>query len=260
MMSLEEFDEKLRDDGWVVFPSVFDPAFVAQLNDDLAKAYEVCRPYQIRNGIAADTEYTAHHVVALGGRFLECLVRYEPLMPYLRRFFQGNFILNSFAGVINCAHSRCYLHRVHRDIRTFSGNLPLMLNTLVMLDDFTPENGSTYLMPGSHRSDIKPSDEVFFRSAKQALGKAGSILVFNSNMWHAGGQNKTSWPRRALTPIFCKPFIKQGFDYPRALGYANVGRFSEHLKQLLGYNARAPETLDEWYQPPHKRSYRPDQG
>jgi hypothetical protein len=29
---------------------------------------------------------------------------------------------------------------------------------------------------------------------------------------------------------------------------------------VLGYNARVPATLDEWYQPPERRMYRSDQG
>src|SRR5262249_34581282 len=113
MMSLEEFDEKMRDDGWAIFPSVLDSAFVARLHDDLANAYRVCRASQVRNGIGAETEFRLHHLIGLGDSFLECLVRFEPLMPYLRRFFRGNFILNSFGGNINSAHIRSYAHRVH---------------------------------------------------------------------------------------------------------------------------------------------------
>jgi hypothetical protein len=29
---------------------------------------------------------------------------------------------------------------------------------------------------------------------------------------------------------------------------------------MLGYNARVPATLEEWYQPPERRMYKPGQG
>jgi len=129
-----------------------------------------------------------------------------------------------------------------------------------MLDDFTPDNGATYLLTGSHKGGDKPDERYFYSHADRALGPAGSILIFNSNLWHSGGDNKTNRPRRSVTPMFCKPFMKQQFDYPRAVGYDKADQLLPHTRQVLGYNARVPATLDEWYQPRERRMYRPDQG
>jgi ectoine hydroxylase-related dioxygenase (phytanoyl-CoA dioxygenase family) len=258
-MNLAEFKERMDEKGWVIFDSVLDQDFVGRLLDDLEDAYHICRQYQVKNGIAADTDRTVHHLVEMGSSFMEYLEKL-PLVEYMESYFQGKFILNSFGGAINTAHSASYAHRIHRDIRSFSGDLPLLLNTLVMLDEFTPHNGSTYLMTGSHRLGEKPSEEEFYAKAERALGKPGSILLFNSNVWHAGGNNQTDHVRRSLTPMFCKPFMKQQYDYPRRLGYELGETLSEPMRQILGYNARVPATLDEWYQPPEKRMYRPGQG
>jgi ectoine hydroxylase-related dioxygenase (phytanoyl-CoA dioxygenase family) len=135
-----------------------------------------------------------------------------------------------------------------------------MAQLLIMLDDFTAENGATYFLSGSHRLATRPDVHEFFNNAERAVGDAGSIVLFNSNMWHAAGVNRTSGPRRALTLVFTKPFMKPQFDYPRALGYAYGESLSDALRQVLGYNARVPATLDEWYQPPDRRMYRPGQG
>jgi ectoine hydroxylase-related dioxygenase (phytanoyl-CoA dioxygenase family) len=153
-----------------------------------------------------------------------------------------------------------YVGRIHRDLRSFSGPVNLMGQLLVMLDDFTEENGATYLLSGSHRLSEKPPDDLFFRDAVRAVAPAGSIVAFNSNLWHAAGVNRTLRPRRALTLVFTRPFIKQQFDYPRALGDDRAASFSPVLRQLLGYNARVPASLDEWYQVPEKRLYKRDQG
>jgi ectoine hydroxylase-related dioxygenase (phytanoyl-CoA dioxygenase family) len=136
----------------------------------------------------------------------------------------------------------------------------MMINMLVMVDDFTLENGATYLLSGSHLKDEKPSERNFYDRAERAIGKAGSILMFDSLLWHAAGINRTSAERRALTLAFTRPFQKQQMDYPRVLGYKAMDSFDEDLKQILGYNSRVPTSLDEWYQPPAKRFYRPGQG
>jgi ectoine hydroxylase-related dioxygenase (phytanoyl-CoA dioxygenase family) len=192
--------------------------------------------------------------------FLEYIDASEALDPYFEAYFGGRYILNSFGGAINTAGRTSYAHRIHRDIRSYSGDMPLLLNTLVMLDAFTPENGATWMLGGSHKQPEKPGDDDFYARAEQAVGPAGSVLVFNSNVWHAGGNNTTDRSRRSVTPMYCRPFIKQQFDYPRGVGYEAGPTLTPHTRQVLGYNARVPATLDEWYQPPERRMYRGDQG
>jgi hypothetical protein len=258
-MSMEQFDCLMQTRGWVIFESAIEADLISRMIEDMQRAYRQCRALQLRNGVSAHTEFTVHHLVGMGESFLEYL-EIMPIKPYLERYFGGNYVLNSFGGAINSARSRSYAHNIHRDIRSFSGEAPLLLNTLVMFDAFTEANGATYLMPGSHRLANRPREEDFYALAERAVGPPGSILLFNSNLWHAGGDNNTDQPRRSVTPMFSKPFIKPQFDYPRALGYDEAEQFSLALRQILGYNARIPASLDEWYQPPEKRMYRPDQG
>ena len=104
-----------------------------------------------------------------------------------------------------------------------------------MLDDFTETNGSTLVLPGSHVDPTTPSDEFFHANAVQTLGKRGDVLLFNGNLFHASGLNKSSTGRRALPITFTKSFYKQLMDYPRALGYNKMNEFSEPLQQILGY-------------------------
>jgi hypothetical protein len=259
-MNRDCYRTEMRERGWVVLTEAIDASLVQRMLQDLERSWDVCREVQVRNGVAVDADLTVHHLVGQGPSYLEFIDDMEPLVPYLEDYFQGRFILNSFGGAINTRGRTSYAQRVHRDIRSFSGDMPLLLNTLVMLDDFTTDNGATYMMSGSHKAAEKPDNDTFAKEAEQALGPAGSILIFNSNVWHAGGSNQTDRPRRSVTPMYCKPFIKQQFDYPRALGYKAADSLLPHTRQILGYNARVPATLDEWYQPPERRMYRNDQG
>jgi hypothetical protein len=257
---LATFDRVMAKDGWIIFDRLIDGDLLARLTAETESAYTVCRDTQVANGIGDITEGTLHHLIGQGDSFLEFIDRQEPLVPYFESYFKGRFVLNSFGGNI-LKKSASYASAVHRDIRTFSGDMPLLLNTLLMLDDFTVENGATLMMTGSHLTHPdKPTDEEFHAKAQHAVGKAGSLLVFDSNLWHAAGINQTDVARRSITPMYCRPFIKPQFDYPRALGYDKLETYSDHRCQVLGYYARIPASLDEWYQPPAKRMYRGNQG
>jgi hypothetical protein len=258
--TIDAAEAAIRSKGWVVLEHVIPEPLVAKLRIDLALAWEICRSIQVRNGVASDADLTVHHLVGIKASFLEVIDAFLPLDGLIEHYFDGKYILNSMGGAVNLKDHRSYAQRIHRDIRSFSGEMPLLLNTLVMLDDFTPENGATWMLTGGHRMAEKPSQEVFAQSAEQALGPAGSVLLFNSNLWHSGGENRTDRPRRSITPMFCRPFIKPQFDYPRVLGYDAADNLSAYARQVVGYNARIPATLDEWYQPPEHRMYRPDQG
>jgi len=256
---LEEFKAQMKATGWFLFEGVVEESLVKELIVDLEQSYAIRRPIQIKNGVDANTEGTAHHLLADGKSFLELMSR-AYLDEYLKAFFGGNYILNAFGGNLNLRSQFTYASNVHRDVRTFTQDLRLLLNIIIMLDDFTLENGATYLLGGSHLKKDKPSDGDFFTQANRAVGKSGSIVFWDSNIWHAAGENKTGLPRRSLSLIYSQPFMKQQFDYPRSVGYENAQQFSEEFKQIVGFNARVPATLEEWYQPPEKRFYKRDQG
>jgi phytanoyl-CoA dioxygenase PhyH len=243
--------------GWALLPKAIHAYEVAVMRRELDASRDVCTVFQCVNGIQ-NTEGTVHHLPAIPEcrSFLRFLDN-NPADDVIFAYFGGPYILNSMGGNFN--EGQNYASEIHRDIRSFQDPCP-MLNTLVMLDDFTADNGATWLMEGGHRIPTKPTDEEFWSSAVQITAPAGSILIWNSNLWHKAGENKTGKPRRIVTPIFSKPWFKQGMDYCRAIGEDKVAVLSEKLKQVLGYYSRIPANLDEWYQQPDRRFYRGDQG
>ena len=249
----------LAQDGWILLPQGVSAELLRRLITELDVVYHEQRALQLRNGVGLRTDGTVHHLPCAAGAFLE-LLEDNPWQGLLEQYFDGPYILNTYGGVLNLPNDVSYVGAIHRDLRTFSGEVNLMAQLLVMLDDFSEENGATFLMSGSHRLRDRPPDDLFFRTAVQAVGCAGSVVLFNSNLWHAAGVNRSDRPRRALTIAFTRPFIKQQLDYPRALGYDRAEVLSPALRQLLGYNARVPASLDEWYQPPEKRLYQRGQG
>ncbi len=185
---------------------------------------------------------TTMHVIVENHELISLLSWLNREFSYMiRKEFKSPFIVNSFSYLNNTEPN--FYHEIHRDIRFFSGEVPLMFNLLIMLDDFTEENGATWLMPGSHLLSDKPTDEEFNKTAKQITGKAGDVVLWNSNLWHRAGINHTTNPRRAFAITLSKSCLKQLLDYPRALG--NI-HYPEDIRQLLGYHSRVPASLEEW--------------
>ncbi|AMP00903.1 phytanoyl-CoA dioxygenase family protein [Collimonas arenae] len=259
-LSIIDFERQIAETGFVIFDQVVAPDLVKRLRADIPRKQDICRHWQRKNGLESGMDGAAHHIVG-GADGLDEYLSHFYLDVYIRAYFDGEYILNSYGALNNMPRSEnAYRHgqNFHRDVRTYSRDFRLMLNMLVMVDDFTVENGATKLLPGSHLKKERPEEEHLFANAVRAIGKAGSILLFDSNLWHSAAPNFTSLPRMALTLTFTRPFFKQQMDYPRMLG--ETFPVNEKMRQLLGYNARVPSSYDEWYQPPEKRMYKPGQG
>jgi len=192
-------------------------------------------------------------------KLLEKLLELGIIKDLENNFFKSKFILNSMSALDNKPNSTNFSAIVHRDIKFFSKDLPIMLNGLVLLDDFTIENGATMLLPYSHKIEEKPTDFSFIADCIRAVGKKGDILLFNSNIWHCSAPNKTNERRRAIPLTFSKSCIKQMFDYTKSIEEDSMYNFSDDMKQLLGFDSRVPSSLYEWYLPADKRFYKKNQ-
>ena len=124
--------------------------------------------------------------------------------------------------------------------RGFNASFHMQVETVVMLDDFTSENGATALVPGSHKRCIWPDADEFERSHIQACGPAGSLIMFIAPTWHAGRENRSQGPRSALLSGYHCKFIRQLEDFRRCVSPATLAQCSERLRYLLGIDQPYP--------------------
>jgi ectoine hydroxylase-related dioxygenase (phytanoyl-CoA dioxygenase family) len=149
--------------------------------------------------------------------------------------------------------------RFHMDFPRVLGEL-MSINTFFAIDEFTVENGGTILAPGTHQARTKPS-EGYLRSVSVSVEcPPGSMIVFDSTLWHAAGRNLSGRDRIAINQQFTRSYIKQQIDYVRALGDDFVLQQTPRIQQILGWYTRVVTSLDEFYRPPEERLYRSGQG
>jgi ectoine hydroxylase-related dioxygenase (phytanoyl-CoA dioxygenase family) len=136
----------------------------------------------------------------------------------------------------------------------------MSINVMLAIDEFRADNGATIVIPGSHQKVDPPNLANVEHTAAPALCPAGSMLVFDSTLYHAAGPNTSGADRLAINNQFTRSYVKQQIDYVRALGDERVTEQPPRTQQLLGRYTRVVSSLDEYYQPPEKRLYRSGQG
>ncbi|WP_158742536.1 phytanoyl-CoA dioxygenase family protein [Acidisphaera sp. L21] len=253
-------DRPLRERGWVLVPDIVPQADLPGLRAAIHDSIADCGRRQVESGATTAPDGTAHHTVGQYPAFDAFLERRYLCDVATRYFGDAAFILHAFNPVCVQPAGKSYLHQIHRDVRTHGGDFRFMLNVLVMVDPFTLENGATHVLSGSHHSATPPVDAAFWADAERLTGPAGSIVLFDSNLWHAAGHNGSDAPRAALTLSYSRGFVKQQMDYPRFLGPKYGQAASPAMRQLLGYDAMVPTSYGEFYRPRETRLYKGNQG
>lgn len=111
-------------------------------------------------------------------------------------------------------------------------------NVVWMLDAFTPQNGATRLVPGSHNSGQRPQAALEDPAATHPhevliTGPVGTLAVMNSHLWHGGTPNRTDAPRLALHAFYCRYDKPQQQYQKRMLRPEIQAGLSPQLRELL---------------------------
>jgi ectoine hydroxylase-related dioxygenase (phytanoyl-CoA dioxygenase family) len=258
--------EALRYDGCCIVVGVIDEPLLRRLRAAM---------YRVRDGIAAElgSERLARAgelgVLRLMMKWDEAffsLLELPPVLavvdavvsPTATLHLQNGFILPSFEAAGETP--KLFQYTFHRDFPRYLNGYVASVNTLFAIDPFTRQNGATWVVPGTHQHAEPPGEHYMSVNAVPAECPPGSMVVFDSTLWHAAGQSVSGSDRLAINQQYTRSWIKQQMDYVRALGHCAVVAQPERTQQLLGYFTRVVTSLDEYYRPEAERLYRKAQG
>lgn len=265
------FDEQ----GYFIVENVFSPAEVAEMLSEVDRLTKV------------------------EGKFGGHEVHIEPGASRLSNLFNKS---PAFDRCLSCAPTLATAHLLLGEIHVGSlnerspgkgtGQQPLHsdlprihaadwrgVNSMVMLDDMTEENGPTRVVPGSHKwspinvPDVNmgevesleidaatrprvPKDPLAtYPSEVHVTGKAGSVAVINGCLWHGGTTNLSGKPRRVLHLFIGRRDIQQQLverDHvtPELLARTNAAQ--RYLLDIEGADAKVigyppmPEEARVW--------------
>ena len=103
------------------------------------------------------------------------------------------------------------------------------------LDSFTPSNGATRVIPGSHRCPAqlpKSQRAPTSRHVDEQLvsAQAGSVLLLNGHLWHSGTRNDSSDQRRVIQIQFVATALRP----PHAADFTAPADLTGPARHLLG--------------------------
>jgi ectoine hydroxylase-related dioxygenase (phytanoyl-CoA dioxygenase family) len=127
---------------------------------------------------------------------------------------------------------------LHRDDNVFPfrhPGPPSAINVIWALEDFTSENGGTRVVPRSHLWDDerKPSEH----EAITAVMPRGSVLMFDTAVYHGGGANRSHGTRASALFAYSLGWLRQLENQFLAVPRNTAKTLPAELLELLGYRA-----------------------
>ena len=131
--------------------------------------------------------------------------------------------------------------QLHTDSNLPGCNYEMVLNVVWAFDDMSEQNGSTRIIPGSHKWKAYPEDGIKDLREQSVELKKGSVLIFSGALWHGGGLNISGADRWALLLGYSRWFYKPSFDYMHNTPLDLFNQYSDSQKELLGFNVVPPK-------------------
>jgi ectoine hydroxylase-related dioxygenase (phytanoyl-CoA dioxygenase family) len=131
------------------------------------------------------------------------------------------------------------LQKLHVDWRNTVVNGDYKVcNSIWLLDDFTAHNGSTRIVPKTHKLSVLPDETMADPNDKhpdeiRIIAPAGSVFIFNSHVWHGGTTNHTEHDRRSIHSYFCTQDQPQQIDQKKYITQETLQRIGEKGRLIL---------------------------
>ena len=221
-VSVSETVAAIKTDGYSIVEGVIPADLVDNVRSEIVAAQQA--HHEEAEIELAKTRSRGHRISNPGVANLRQVINAtQCFAPYLAddrvlgaaEWFFGDFVrISSTDCVINHpGNERGYWHADWPYNATNSTHVKapypdvmMHLSSIWMLTPFGSDNGGTFVLQGSHRFDNNPATgavEGFDQDAphpdqRQAEGPAGSVLLYDSRLWHAVAPNRSDEARVAL--------------------------------------------------------------
>jgi ectoine hydroxylase-related dioxygenase (phytanoyl-CoA dioxygenase family) len=230
--------------------AVVDPGFTEAEVTEIGTRFDVARAaytelWGLERLRAADEHNGIRQPMAIDRDTFAKLALNPRILEVVGRLIQGQFILNQQNGVINPAGEGYNQGQWHRDLpyQHFISSTPLAINALYCVDDFTIQNGSTWVLPATHKSAAFPSADYLGHHAVQVEARAGHYILLDCMLYHSGGFNRSGRERRAVNHVYTIPYFSQQIRIP---GNIPEDGLSAEDRRILGFGTIQPQSVEAY--------------
>ena len=230
--------EKTRLDelGYLPLPGLLTPAQAEALR---SRFQGLTRAEGRNAGVEFQQEAGAQRIANLVDKdpLFEICFTHPRVLAAMNHVLQSDFKLSSLNG--RAALPGEGLQGLHADWHeAVDGKDYQVCNSIWLLVDFTVDNGATRVLPGSHRFGALPKEALenpWVAHPDEILltGRAGTVVIFNSHLWHGGTVNREESPRYALHAYFTRRHNAQQVRQKAFLGEATLARLSPEARFIL---------------------------
>lgn len=228
--------QQLDELGYLPLPDLLAPAQVDALR---ARYQELIREEGDEAGLEVHQEAGTERLANLVDKdplFNICFT-HPRVLAGMNHVLQGDFKLSSLNGRASLpGEGHQPLHADWSegvDPRNYQ-----VCNSIWLLVDFTRENGATRIVPASHRTRQVPQDALEdprqpHPDEQLLTGTAGTVVVFNSHLWHGGTVNRTASSRYALHSYFTRRGNTPQTNFRALVSDATLARLSPEARFIL---------------------------
>ena len=255
---LDDYIFSMNTLGYFVIDNFFDEKCTDLLKVSLENAIQEYVPYDDSERSLLD-KYHMHDLLCkdiVFGKTLEDTRIQQLIAAILGEYW----IMYAYTSSSLPPNGDNYGSRIHIDCPRFIPNYSTNLGVIWALDDFTIENGATFALPGSHNTDLIPTENFFKKNSVRVTCQKGAVIILNARLWHSAGVNSTNNFRHALTINVCRPYMKQRMDWVRFIPEEISNKLNTQARRIIGFDTRIPSTLEEFFRPEKERLYKGGQG
>lgn len=174
------------------------------------------------------------------------LAQVDKVLEIVSLLLGQHFILSLQNAIINRPDRVHHQTSWHRDLphQNYVSTRPLSVTALFAIDEFTLETGATHVVPFSHKLESMPSEAYLRSHTVSAVAPAGSVIIFDSMLFHRAGENTSTNIRRAVNHMYTIPIMKQQYDFPNS--FRGSAELTSIEKRLLGFDSRVPVDDQAW--------------
>ena len=170
------------------------------------------------------------------------LISNQKIIRIMQDVLNDKLILSNFNASKSLKSSEKE-YRIHIDSRKPNPNFSntYQMVAIICLNEFTANNGSTVVVPGSHKSGHDPRNKRFSDDDLLTItAKKGSVIFIPGQTWHDVGQNFSGETRWGIIAYYSCWWIKPTYDFVNSCTEEIFNKLSYLQKELLGFNTRPP--------------------
>jgi hypothetical protein len=230
---------ELHDHGFTIVPGPVPPGGVGQYSVAYDRDVAAADP----SDISVRSSTRINDFVNRGAEF-DGIYTFGPLLAACAMVIGRPFKLSGMRA--RTLESGAPAEALHVDVKHEAGEWPIV-GGILMVDDFTANNGATRFVPGSHRLSSDPTGCMQNPKAPHerqvlACGPAGSLIIFNASVWHGHTENRSGARRRSIQAHFVARDAQETTHHGPRMRSETMQRIDNLAIYVLGVECAAEQT------------------